>query len=212
MKVNPSVIRQFNTFTLLIFDDIFSKEYESDEAKMPYFVAPVDLNPQTRLNPDADPRDLIAWNTLKTIEDYQTEWHHEPWEIKSWQKEPDKFFPNRYVVDPWDGSRKFWLVGLAPQYKPLDPVPERTAPRKGARKNNTNIMEYSCSLWAKARERRTFDENQRVFEARYISLRRNLLDEFDGPEEEETPKKCFIILEPLKISPVSPLLARLITC
>ncbi len=62
-------------------------------------------------------------------------------------------------------------------------------------------MEYSCSLWAKARSRRTFDPNQREIEAELISLRRNLLDEFDTPEE-DSPKKCFVILEPLKISPV----------
>jgi endoribonuclease Dicer len=93
-------------------------------------------------------------------------------------------------------------VGVTQQYKPLDPVPPNTAPRKGTRNNNENIMEYSCSLWSKARTRRTFDAEQRVIEAEFIPLRRNLLDDFDAPEK-ETPKKCFIILEPLKISPVS---------
>ena len=200
IKVDLSIVRQLNTFTLCIFDDVFSKGYEVDEAKMPYFLAPV--KPQAKFELSADPSDLIAWDVLKSIEDYQTAWGDQPWEAMSWKNQPDEFFQDKYIVDPWDGSRKFWSVGLAPQYKPLDSVPENTAPRNGPRKNNSNIMEYSCSLWAKARERRTFDENQRVFEARYMSLRRNLLDDFDTPEE-ETPKKCFIILEPLKISSVS---------
>ena len=145
---------------------------------------------------------MIAWDILKSTEDYQTAWGIKPWEAMTWKTQSDEFFEGKYIVDPWDGSRKLWLVGLASQYKPLHPVPENSAPRKGTRKNISNIMEYSCSLWAKARERRTFDEDQRVFEATYISLKRNMLDEIESLEE-ETPRKCFIILEPLKISPVS---------
>ena len=200
VKVEACKLRRLNTFTICIFDDIFSKEYESDELKMPYFLAPVKL--QTIFDTGSDPENLIAWDILKEVEDYQTTWKDQPWANLAWKTQPDNFFEGKYLVDQWDGSRKFWLVGVAPQYKPLDPVPENTAPRKGARKNNSNIMEYSCSLWAKSREKRTFDEKQRVFEASYISLRRNLLDEGDTPEE-QTPKKCFVILESLKLSPVN---------
>ena len=202
MKVDPSVVRQLNTFTLCIFDDVFSKLYESDEAKMPYFLAPV--KPQAVFDLKSEPHDLIAWDDLKIIEDYQARWSEKPWEVMNWKHQPDEFFKDKYIIDPWDGSRKFWTVAVAPQYKPLDHVPENVVLRKGARKAlfNSNIMEYSCSLWAKARDRRTFDENQRVFEAQYIPLRRNLLDESD-PSEVDTPKKCFLILEPLKVSPVS---------
>ena len=202
LKVDPSILRQLNTFTLCVFDDVFSKLYESDEAQMPYFLAPAKspavFDPNTKLH------DLIAWDDLKTIEDYQTKWGKKPWEAMSWKHEPDEFFTDKYIVDPYDGSRKFWSVRIAPQYKPLDPVPEDTVLRKGNRSAflNSNITEYSCSLWAKARDQRTFDENQRVFEAQHIPLRRNLLDE-SAPSEEETPKRCFLILEPLKISPVS---------
>jgi endoribonuclease Dicer len=200
MKLDPSVIQQLNIFTLCIFDDVFSKGYDSDVTKMPYFLAPI--KPQAIFDPNADPSDVIAWDILKSTEDYQMAWGTKPWEAMTWKTQSDEFFEGRYIVDPWDGSRKLWIVGLASQYKPLDLVPENSAPRKGTRKNNSNIMEYSCSLWAKARERRTFDEDQRVFEARFISLKRNMLDEFEALEE-ETPRKCFIILEPLKISPVS---------
>ncbi|KAG0652829.1 ATP-dependent helicase DCL1 [Hyphodiscus hymeniophilus] len=199
LKVEPSIVQQLNNFTLCIFDDVFSKEYEPDPSKMPYFLAPVKA--QAKFDTSADPSDIIAWDILKSIDDYQTTWKEIPWEVMTWKTQLAEFFEGKYVVDPWDGSRKLWIVGPAPQYKPLDPPPENTAPRKGTRRNNSNILEYSCSLWAKSRERRTFDENQRVYEAQLISLNRNMLDDFEAPQE-DIPTKCFVILEPLKISPL----------
>jgi endoribonuclease Dicer len=199
MAISLEVLSRINTFTLCLFDDIFSKEYESDISKMPYFLVPI--LPQAYADCLVNPSDLVDWDILQSVEDHQLKWAPSPWDNKSWQTEPDEFFNDKFIVDPYDGSRKLWTVGVAPQYKPLDPVPPNSAPRMGTRKNNDNIMEYSCSLWAKARARRTFDPNQRVFEAQLISLRRNLLDEFDSTEA-ETPKKCFVILETLRISPV----------
>ena len=205
MSVTISVVEQLNVFTLCVFDDVFSKKYEPDASKTPYFLAPV--KPHAKWDKSNDPSDLIAWDVLTSTTYWQTTWGRNPWEVTTWKEESDEFFQGKYVVDPWDGSRKLWIVGPAPQYKPLDPVPENTAPRTGTRKNNNSILEYSCSLWAKARERRTFDEKQRVFEAKLISLKRNMLDDFESPEE-EMPKTCFVILEPLKISPVSMLSYR----
>ena len=199
-KVSSAEIARINTFTLCIFDDIFSKEYESDISKMPYFLAP--LSDVTNAYNHADPFSLLAWETLEEVHQHQLEWHAKIWDLKTWQTEPDEFFNDKYVVDPYDGSRKLWCKGVAPQYKPLDPVPEDSAPRNGTRRRTDNIMEYSSSLWEKARARRDFDENQRVFEAELIPLRRNLLDEVVETEVEE-PKRCFIILEILKVSVVS---------
>jgi endoribonuclease Dicer len=200
LDVSSDLVQLINTFTLCIFDDVFSKGYESDPAKMPYFLVPIVSD--AKVDVHASPAEVIAWDILQSIQDHQSKWASNLWGDKSWQTESDDFFNDKYIVDPYDGSRKLWAVGVTRMYKPLDPVPPNTAPRKGTRKNNDNIMEYSCSLWAKARSRRTFDTEQRVIEAEFIPLRRNLLDDFDRPEE-DTPKKCFIILEPLKISPVS---------
>ncbi|RDL30338.1 Uncharacterized protein BP5553_10216 [Venustampulla echinocandica] len=196
IKLSSANVNQINTFTLCIFDDVFSKEYESDPSNMPYFLAP--LKPDVCLDDQTEPSDLIAWDILESVEQRQ-EWKDKQWELKLWQTEPDNFFNDLFIVDPWDGSRKLWCLGVNRQYKPLDPVPPNTAPRPGTRKRNDNIMEYSCSLWDKARARRTFDENQRVFEAELVPLRRNLLDELDSPDT-EAPKRCFIVLESLKIS------------
>ncbi|KUJ06389.1 uncharacterized protein LY89DRAFT_603411 [Mollisia scopiformis] len=197
ITVTEAIVEQINSFTLCIFDDVFSKGYESDPTKMPYFLAPI--SEQVTVDLGSDPSGLIAWDILKAIEEHQVKWAANPWDNKSWETEPDEFFKDKYIVDPYDGSRKMWSKGVAYGHKALDPVPPNSAPRKGTRKNNDNIMEYSCSLWAKARARRTFDPNQRVVEAEFISLRRNLLDEF-ATAEDDSPKKCFVILEPLKIS------------
>ncbi|KAI1006532.1 Dicer-like protein 1 [Podosphaera aphanis] len=200
IQVNEEQIEQINTFTLCIFDDVFSKGYEPNPSKMPYFLVPARFTVELETN--TDPSSMIDWESVTDIFEYQKKWAKDPWTNEAWKTAPDEFFTDKFIVDPYDGSRKLWSIGVSKKYKPLDPVPPNTAPRTGARKNNINIMEYSCSLWAKARARRTFDPDQRVIEAQYISLRRNLLDEMDSTES-QAPKQCFIILQPLKMSPLS---------
>jgi endoribonuclease Dicer len=200
VKVDSSRMKQINCFTIRVFDDVFSKLYESNIPQMPYFLAPV--NSGLDIYADTNPQAIISWDILQSVQDYADKWEDNVWDDLSWKTEPDEYLKDKYVIDPYDGSRKMWTLGVAPQYKPLDPVPHNTVVRSGTRKNNENIQEYSCSLWAKARARRTFDPTQRVVEARLASLHHNLLDEVDTPEKENS-KKLFVILEPLRISPVS---------
>jgi endoribonuclease Dicer len=190
IQLETSMLDMINEFTLRIFDDVFSKEYIADLARTPYFLVPIKIS---TLVTDS-PTNLIAWDILIQVQaNVELHWN---------DNTPDAFFEDRYIVDLYDGSRKLWTKKVTHDYKPLDPVPPETAPRAGTRKNNDNITEYSCSLWSKARSYRTFREDQPVVEAEYIPLRRNLLDDGDFVES-EAPKKCFIILEPLKISAVS---------
>jgi endoribonuclease Dicer len=190
IQLEKSMLDMINGFTLRIFDDVFSKEYITDLAKTPYFLVPI----KTSTLATDSPSNLVAWDILIHVQ-ANVELH---WDDST----PDIFFEDRYIVDLYDGSRKLWSKKVTYDYKPLDPVPPNTAPRTGTRKNNDNIMEYSCSLWSKARSYRTFREDQPVIEAEYIPLRRNLLDDGDFVES-EAPRKCYIILEPLKISAVS---------
>jgi endoribonuclease Dicer len=201
LKVSLEVVNQINIFTLCIFEDVFSKLYSPDPFKMPYFLVPIVSN--ANIDPTTDPSQVIAWDILKAVEEHQLKWQDNPWGNNAWCTAPDEFFKDKYIVDPYDGSRKLWSIGVTQEYKPLDPVPPNSATRTGHGKNNSNIMEYSCSLWAKARSRRTFESDQRVIEAEYISLRRNLLDEFGGSLDESLPKQCWVILQPLRISAVS---------
>jgi endoribonuclease Dicer len=190
IKMETSMLDMINNFTLRIFDDVFSKEYVTDLARTPYFLVPIKTS---KLVTDS-PSNLIAWDILIQVQaNFELKWD---------DNTPEVFFEDRYIVDLYDGSRKLWTKKVTHDYKPLDPVPPNTAPRTGTRKNNNNIMEYSCSLWSKARSYRTFREEQPVIEAEYIPLRRNLLDDGEFVES-EAPRKCFIILEPLKISAVS---------
>lgn len=193
--VDSELLTKINVFGLRIFDDVFSKEYEPDPARMPYFIVPI--RPSATVDRNNEPFDLIDWNTVRHVETHK--------ELLWDDSTPEGFFADKYIVDPFDGSRKLWTRRLAPQYKPLDPVPPNTASRAGARKNNDNIMEYSISLWAKSRSRRTFREDQPVVEAEVTSLRRNLLDDSDFAEP-ETSRTCFIILEPLRVSAVRQLM------
>ncbi|RAL61167.1 hypothetical protein DID88_010506 [Monilinia fructigena] len=188
-------------FTLCLFQDVFSKAYKSDPNSMPLFFGSISCPDSIRDWKGVKPTSIIDWQTIKYVRDFEKMQADKPWEQKPWLGKSDEYFKDKFITDPFDGSRKLWSVGITKEYKPLDPVPPDTAPRKGTRKNNSNIMEYSCSLWAKSRKRRTFEIEQPVIEATYISLRRNLLDEFDGAEVESS-KKCFVILEPLKVSPL----------
>jgi len=190
IKMESSMLDMINSFTLRIFVDVFSKEYITDLARTPYFLVPI----KTSTLVTDSPSNLIAWDILIQVQaNFELKWD---------ENTPEVFFEDRYIVDLYDGSRKLWTKKVTHDYKPLDPVPPNTAPRTGTRKNNSNIMEYSCSLWSKARSYRTFREEQPVIEAEYIPLRRNLLDDGEFVES-EAPRKCFIILEPLKISAVS---------
>ncbi|KFY13215.1 hypothetical protein V492_03412 [Pseudogymnoascus sp. VKM F-4246] len=188
LTVDPETLELINTFSLRIFKDIFSKEYESDPSKMPYFIVPIaDANTEGQMRL---PVDLISWDILKTVSDNQ--WL--TWDESS----PESLFEDKYILDPFDGSRKIWAKKVTHEYKPLDPVPPNTAARS-ARKNNSNILEYSCSLFKVARSKRTFSETQPVIEGDVIPFRRNFLDDHDDPANSGSTK-CYVVPEPLTIS------------
>ena len=197
LEVSSIVLDQINLFTLCVFDDVFSKEYEPDASRMPYFLLPI--RQEVVFDTDTDPSSLVDWAVVAAVKQHQLDTVDKPWENYTWHDKPDDYYRQKFLVDPWDGSRKFWSVGRSDKYKALDPLPPDTPARSGTRRNNDNILEYSISLWAKARSRRSFAEDQPVVEAELISLRRNMLDEF-GTMENEAPKKCFLVLEPLKVS------------
>ncbi|KAI1416765.1 hypothetical protein F5Y13DRAFT_204144 [Hypoxylon sp. FL1857] len=187
-------IEQFNQFTLRIFDDVFSKEYRSEPEKMPYFLAPLmhthhfDFSSIT-----SDTRTIIDWECLTMLQNTAKylELETQPGRIEK-----------RFVVDPHDGSRKFYTVGLRQDLKPTDPelpgLPKKNGVRRAGREAPKDIWNFSISLWSKARSRLTVRHDLPVIEAEYIPLRRNLLDELDKPEDVQ--RKCYLIFETLKLS------------
>jgi endoribonuclease Dicer len=191
IDVDRSRLEKINNFTLRIFDEVFSKTYEPDLARMPYFLAPI--RSSTLVGRDDLPLNLIEWEILEDVQNQA--------ELLWDEGTKEKFFENRYITDPFDGSRKLWCNKVTHKYKPSDPVPPNTAPRNRTKKHIENIKEYSCSLWSKSRAFRTIGENQPVVEAELIPLRRNLLDDGNFIES-DTPTECFLVLERLKISVV----------
>lgn len=185
LKVSPDQVHALTDFTLTVFADVFSKEYDAGPEEIPYFMAPASM---------ADGSICVDWELLRELA------HSEP---ASWRDAPDDFFDNKLVMDPWDGSRKFILHGVNKQLKPHDPVPPGAPLPKSRsyRLSDKTIAQYSNSLTNKSRGRHQWSDDQPVVNAELLPLRRNFLDEYSVEETQDM--RCWLILEPLSISKVS---------
>ncbi|CEI41950.1 Dicer-like protein 1 [Fusarium venenatum] len=175
------------TFTFKLFADIFSKEFEATCDQFPYLLAPSAKDTNLGQIPQID------WDTVYFVKDHDT---------LEWENAPDEFFMDKLVVDPYDGGRKLILKGIDKSKKPSDPTPDGV-PESRSRAYRTveqTIKQYSNSLFAKSRLAAQWRDDQPVVKAELLSLRRNLLDEFQV--DEQINKDCFVILEPLNVSPI----------
>ena len=159
---------------------------------MPYFFAPCGASHDQVYNnsPGIVPIDWDLVHEIKRCDSID------------WEGKPAEFFCEKLVVDPWDGSRKLVIHGINPQLKPGDRVPD-SAPKPRSisyRSVEPTIKEYSNSLFLKARQRARWRDDQPVVNAGIMPRRRNFLDQFEV--DEVTSQSCYIILEPLKMSPV----------
>ncbi|KAK4172843.1 hypothetical protein QBC36DRAFT_246686 [Triangularia setosa] len=196
IQVDEARLNSLTAFTLSIFRDVFSKEYEATFSELPYFLAPTCKQHSFNFSAAASD-ELIDWNTVIYVQEH---------DIVAYSfDEPDEFFKNKYVWDLWDGSRKFYIRGRRHDMKPTDPVPEGiVAPSHRAWKTSCeahDILNYSNSLWSKSRAKFKSREGQAVVEAELLSVQRNILDD-SLREEDLEPKPCFLVLEPLRISPL----------
>ncbi|KAI9770580.1 MAG: Dicer-like protein 1 [Geoglossum simile] len=196
IRVTGGSLRVLTVSTLRIFHAIFNKVYEHDVENTPYWLVPI--KPDIAISSeDPDPGGLIQWDVLKLVADS---------EELLWDKDTDaSFFSDRFLIDPWDGSRRFFTTGVAPELKPLDPVPPNTA----SGKHMDNILEYSISLWKKARAKRQFAIDQPVIEAHRVLQRRNWLDEITE-KEKASITRCYVCPDPLKISTIPTTLATMV--
>ncbi|TPX10526.1 uncharacterized protein E0L32_008576 [Thyridium curvatum] len=195
ISTDHDVLSLLTTFTLRIFHDVFSKEYEATASDLPFFIAPSAHSHTTAFSPTSDVMSLADWDLLKYVSANPV--------IPYEGNEPDDFFQQKYVIDLHDGSRKFIVQKLRKDLRPSDPVPDSVpAPanrqwRLGQVKHD--ILNYSVSLWAKSRARATFRDEQPVVEAKLLPHSRNLLDD-QALGNEVREKTCYLILEPLRIS------------
>lgn len=192
-------LQLFTRFTLKIFHDLFNKRYAVSAEEMCYFFAPTDKTHDFPFSLLQDPRTLIDWSLLSHVLNIEAEVYT--------GKEPDEFFRDKYVVDPHDGSRRFWLRGVRRDLNCQDPVPNEVEIQPTYREWKKgevahNILNWSVTSWKATREARekSWAENQPVAVGIYASLRRDFLADM---KEDRKNKFCFFVLEPMRISPAS---------
>lgn len=192
LSLSERDVMALSVFTFRIFRDIFSKTYEEEPDRLSYLLAPAIISSLGRVEGEA--KDAVDW---KIVEEVFTHQEH------CWTPgDSNNFLLNRFLVDRWDGSRKFYSVSIDPNLRPLDPVPEDAAKHKYME----NIMGYSVSLWKKSREQAVWNPNQPVIVAEKTLTRRNLLA---TPTEKEMSvrTRAYLCPEPLKISAIPPAVA-----
>lgn len=198
LSVSGEDLDAFTKFTLKLFLDVFNKRYEHN-AELPYFFAPTHTTHDFTALASSNIRDLIDWPLLHHV-------LHTDAELYT-GREPDEFFRDKYIVDPHDGSRRFWLRGIRRDLQCDSPVPKDVAYNPNNRQWKRgevahNILNWSVTAWKATRGAKIFNEKQPVAVGLIASLRRNFL--VDIKEERKNPF-CYFILEPMRISPVSKL-------
>ena len=181
LDVSEEQLVALKDFTLRVFIDVFSKEYDAGVADLPYFLAPLTDSSS------------VDWTSVVKVQ-------REP--SLDWQSKPDDFFLGKYLTDPFEGSRKLWVQRVCHELKQTDLEPAE-APKPKIRKwalSTKTIENYSLNAWGKLLDTFQFIPDQPVLEATLVSLRRNLLDEFD---QEHEAQRCWVIPQPLNISAVS---------
>lgn len=190
IPITEGELAKFTSFTLRVFKDLFNKTYEFDVANMPYWLGPSKQSVELEIFDDGpfELVDLEIANHVHENEGFQ------------WSADmPDSFLLDKFLIDKWDGGRRFFSSRIAQEYKPMDPVPEGSASSKW----QANILDYTVSLWRKARKTKAWDSDQPVLEAERVLHRRNMLAEPSSKEEQDGSKtRSFLCPEPLRISPV----------
>jgi len=115
-----------------------------------------------------------------------------PYEVDAAGDYADEFLRGHFVVDPYDGSRKYFLRGRRHDMKATDPVPKEIVPPGHAWRGvaTRDILNYNLNKWKRLREKTKLNPEQPVVEAELIPLRRNLLDDNIGEDDLE-PRQCF---------------------
>jgi len=181
ITVSATQLAQLTGFCLRVYKDIFNKTFENNEAAMSYWIAPLE-DGAVSTRPAR-----IDWSTVEMINSNESE---------KWTPDmPSEHLINRFLVDPFDGGRRFCTVDLAPQFKATDSPPPNLAPGG----LTDSILSYSVKLWKASKRKRTWNEDQPVIEAEKVQHRLNILSE---PTEAEKAviTHCYVCPEPMEIS------------
>ncbi|KAF2796271.1 hypothetical protein K505DRAFT_415880 [Melanomma pulvis-pyrius CBS 109.77] len=188
-KATEENLELFTKLTLQVYRDMFAKKFEYDILKMTYWLVPIKPEKSASISSLDNPEDVMDWAQIREVcEKDEYRWNPEM---------PPEFLADKYIVDNWDGGRRFYSIGVAPQFKAQDPVPS-DAPKH---KFMADILDYSVSLWSKSRSKCVWNPSQPVMEVEKIPFRRNFLAAVEKDEDEviATPR-TFVCPEPLRIS------------
>ena len=200
-RITPSEddLELLTTFTLKVFLDLFNKRYVASTEQIPYFFAPASEDHIFSFSELSDLHQAIDWCVLREVSCTDA--------LPYTGQEPDDFFVDKFIVDPHDGSRRFWLRGVRKDLTPRSPVPNDVDHAPGYRQWKRgevahDILNWSVTSWKATREARemAWKEDQPVVVGKFASLRRDFLSEM---EEGRKNPFCYFVLEPLRISPVS---------
>ncbi|KAK5683827.1 Dicer-like protein 1 [Elasticomyces elasticus] len=201
VQVTTEALEKITAFTFRIFKDVFSKQCEQKGEQLSYWLAPAVIGDTLAATeeqiPSSDAPPDLDWSLLEEVQANESyKW--------SSAMAPESLV-GRFIVDPWDGARKFYATSLRPELKPLDTVPNDVAKHKWM----GTILNYSNSLFKQARARRegTWDLEQPVLEATKVIFRRNMLAPA-GPKEVALRTKAILCPEPLRISALPPTIAE----
>lgn len=195
-------LKKLSAFTYRVFADVFSKKYEEKAEQLSYWLAPVASKANGPLDSrlammtlGGEPHSYLDWSVLDSV--FSKREH-------KWSPEmPPDFLVGRFLVDRWDGARKFYSTAICSEMRPQDPVPEDAAKSK----HNEDILGYSVSLWKQARARATWNPDQPVIAAEKLLQRRNILSTPDA-KEVSLRTKAWLCPEPLLISALPPAVAE----
>ncbi|XPS99549.1 Dicer-like protein 1 [Ascochyta lentis] len=188
--ITEGMLEVLTKFTLRIYEDIYNKTYEYDVQKMSYWVVPL----------------LAAGVQHSTLEDIvDMPQMHKVSERPNWQWTPETSeddIVDKYIVDPFNGGRRFYSDRIATNLKPQDPVPAHI-PRQN-QKFMDSILDYSDSKWQRSRNIGRWHQDQPVLEVEKIPFRRNHLARVEDKEHEVLGNlKTVICPEPMRISNIA---------
>ena len=197
-EISPSRLSDLTDFTLRIYKDIYNKLFEKNESEMTYWLAPVINDWKGNVDRPA-PHRLLDWEMIS----YVCNNSEIPWSPET----PHNQLLNRYLIDKWDGGRRFFSVAMEPTMKPRDPVPKDAA----SHKYMNTILDYTVSLFSKSRNRAKWREEQPVIRAEKVLHRLNLLDEHTD-KEKSVKTRSYLCPEPLRFSAVSAIIIQKAEC
>lgn len=196
--IDAADLSELTQYTLCLYKDIFNKDYENNEPEMDYWLAPM-IDDWKKVTSKQPTNTLLDWMSIKHVaKDFRSP------EDRWWTMDtPHDQLINRYLVDRFDGGRRFFSVSVDPELRPLDPIPGSVDLQK-KEKRAGNILEYSVSLWnkSKAKNQDNWRKDQPVMRAERLLYRLNWLDDFT--EKEKLLKtRSYLCPQPFKFSAVS---------